>query len=504
MKPSETHSLSDRVAIRPLWDSTETPFQHTWSGIVNVDQFRWLARADVLRLLAAARDEIGARHVRAAAMYSPEMAVWDYDIEEWRLQKAEKKPRANWQLVDLSIEGLMDLGLKPVYTTCFTPVGMTDDPCVCWPDRNPTGMPRDLRQWADFVSGGLRHHVQRYGRREVRSWYIECWNEPNLQGCFFGGTKEDFFRLWDATFHAVKSVDPDLRFGGPSTARGEWIPEFLDWTKRSGTQPDYLISHVYNNDSAANPVSPFDGPASHRVGDSPHFAAGVIRGVRRKLSELGFSGEVHWNEWGRSWFLHDPRKETALEAAFIAHTMADSSQAADKFAFWCLSDIYNQGGFQSAEFQGNYGMASLHGLRKPAWWAHVLLGKLGTGRIPIEADCNELIRSIATKERGRIAILVSALHQNPDGHENKLRVHVELPASSRSIRAIRLGKEENNIIATWRSRGANPSPSPAEIAELRRHNSLKEVTASDMVRDARGVEVTMERPGVLLIEAELA
>ncbi len=446
-----------------------------------------------------ARDELGVRHVRACAMYSPELAVWDYDLADWRKPSDEKTKRANWQMVDLSIEALLDLGLKPIYTTCFTPVGMTDDPTVCWPDKNPTGLPRDLAQWQEFVSGGIRHHIARYGIDEVRSWYFECWNEPNLQGCFFGGTKEEFFTLWSTTWHAVKLVDPGLRFGGPSTARGEWIPEFLDFTVREGTPPDYLITHVYNNDSEGEPLSPFDGPASHKVKDSPHFASGVVRGLRRELDRRGFTGEVHWNEWGRSWFPYDPLKETALEAAFIVKTMAEVSQDADAFAFWCLSDIYNQAGFQSAEFQGNYGMLSLHGLRKPAWFAHMLLERLGTKCVQVEGG-DDLTRVLATTGEGGGKVLISAYPGEPGAEPVRETVRVVLPPGAGRPRLTRLGAQENNIIAFWKTLGAPASPTPAQLRELRDANTLVAAADADLRLEAGVAIFEMERPGVAFLE----
>ncbi|MBC8012308.1 MAG: hypothetical protein H7067_19675, partial [Burkholderiales bacterium] len=426
------------ITLSPSWNSAPTPLRHTWSPVGNIDQFRWLARADVQRQLAMARDELGVRHVRAVAMFSPELAVWDYDLVDWRKPVAEKARRANWQMIDLTLEALLELGLKPIYTTCFTPVGMTDDPTVCWPDKNTTGLPRDLGQWSDFIVATLRHHLARFGRDELRSWYFELWNEPNLRGCFFGGTQEDFFKLWDVTWRAFKSVDPELRLGGPSTARAEWIPEFMDWTERNGTRPDYLITHVYNNDSEGQPLSPFDGPAAHKVKDSPHFATGVIRGTRRELDRRGYAGEVHWNEWGRSWFLHDPLKETALEAAFIVKTMNEVSQEADAFAFWCLSDIYHQGGFQSAEFQANYGLLSLHGLRKPGWFAHVLLTRLGVARVPV-AGGDELCGAIATRDGAEARVLVHAYPENNDAEPVRVEVRVPLPpGGGRAPRLFRL------------------------------------------------------------------
>lgn len=490
--------INDRepVIFRPDWAGKSVPFHKTWQRIGNIDQFRWLARADVLEHLRMARDELGVCHVRAVAMYSPEMKVWDYNLPDWRLQESEKSKVANWQLVDLAIEGLLALGLKPIYTTCFTPMGMSEDSAVCWPDNNPVGMPRDLMGWREFVAGGIHHHIARYGIEEVRSWYFECWNEPNLGG-FFSGTKDDFFRLWSATWHAVKSVDAALRFGGPSTARGEWMADFLDFSAKDGTPPDYLITHVYNNDSESSPLSPFDGPASYKVKDSPHFASGVIRGLRKELDARDWKGEVHWNEWGRSWFPHDPLKETALEAAFIVKTMAEASQEADAFAFWCLSDIYDQCGFQSSEFQANYGMLSLHGLRKPSWMAHQLLNRLGSMRVPASGG-DELTGIIASADRQDPSALIYAYPEKHDEGGSRLTVRVAWPFDAPTL--IRLGAEENNIVASWKAMGAPDYPTLKELSQLRDSNTLQAAPSAAVRMETGPIAVfEMECPGVALL-----
>ena len=493
-----------QLTFRPDWRAATSAFRHTWEGLGNVDQFRWLVREDQRRQLAMARDELGLREVRACAMYSPEMRILGYGLPDWRLPAAEKSKRANWQNVDYCLEGLLELGLKPLYTTSFMPADFTDSQMGCWPDGNRIGMPRDLVQWREFVAAGIRHHIGRFGLDEVRSWRFECWNEPNLAGSFFDGTREDFQRLWSATWRAIKSVHPDLRIGGPSTARGEWIEAFLDDSARDGTPPDYLISHVYNNDSGMAPLSPFDGPASHQVKDSPHFAAGVVRGVRRTLDRRGWRGEVQWNEWGRSWFPHDPLKETALEAAFIGKTMAEVSQEADAFAFWCLSDIYDQCGYQSSEFQGNYGMLSLHGLRKPAWNAHAMLCRLGRERLPVTGG-DELSGAVATRDGREAAVLIWLVPGQSDAAPSSVDLDVRLPAGASRPQLLRIGAQENNIVAAWRAMGAPTYPTRRQLDDLRAQDRLRPV--HDVVLgEAEGelhARFSLERPGLALLSMHL-
>jgi xylan 1,4-beta-xylosidase len=68
-----------QIEIKPAWDAATTPLRHTWEGIVNIDQFRWMVRRDVQEQLKMAHDELGARHVRAVGMFDDEMRVLGRD-----------------------------------------------------------------------------------------------------------------------------------------------------------------------------------------------------------------------------------------------------------------------------------------------------------------------------------------------------------------------------------------------------------------------------------------
>jgi xylan 1,4-beta-xylosidase len=60
---------------------------------------------------------------------------------------------------------------------------------------------------------------------EVKTWYFEVWNEPNLSPGFWSGTKDDYFKLYKHSVTAVKKINKDYRVGGPATAGAAWEPE---------------------------------------------------------------------------------------------------------------------------------------------------------------------------------------------------------------------------------------------------------------------------------------
>lgn len=496
------------VEITPDYGGPTRPLRHSWEGLVNIDQFRWLVRADVQEQLEMAHAEIGARHVRAVGMFDDEMRVMGIDPVNFASNERRLAVRPNWQVVDYVIGRLLRAGINPMFTTTFTPSVMATGDRTCFSTRSRIGQPNDYGAWAELVSAGARHAIDQFGIDVVRGWYFEVWNEPNLRDSFWDGSQADFHRLWLETYRAIKSVDAGLRVGGPSTARAEWIGDLIDFGRRHDCEPDYVIAHVYNNDSASAPLSPFHGPQSDRTNDSPHFAAGVVRGVRALLDDLRFQGEVHWNEWGRSWWPHFAPREGASEAAFIVKTMDEVSQLADRFAYWCLSDVYDQVGYGAEAFHGNYGLLNLHGLRKPGYHAHQFLNALGTDRLPAqitgaEARPGSTFGAIVTRSPRRFEVLAYSYRDRDDDVALATPIRLALPvgADLTEARVSYVGREQNNVVADWRSIGSPAYLRADQLDHLRENNALTAAPVAIGKNGGRAPHAILELPdpGIALV-----
>lgn len=493
------------MLIRPDFNATPTPFRHTWEGLANVDQFRWFVRADLQEQLALAHRELKTRHVRAVGMFDDELRVLTRDPARWR-QKDATHVEPNWQIDTYIIERLLAIGIHPMITTCFMPGALAAGTRTVFETRARISLPSDWEAWRGLVRHLVRHLVGHFGIAVVRNFYFEVWNEPNLKDGFFEGTQADFFRLYLETARAIKQVDASLKVGGPSTARAEWIPEFIGFCRDHDLEPEYIIGHIYNNDSDSQPLSPFDGPQEDRASKSPHFAAGVVRGTRKLLDDVGFKGEVHWNEWGRSWYPCEPLRETANEAAFIAKTMAEVSQLGDYFAYWCLSDIYDQVGYGGSAFHGNYGLLSLQGLRKPGYHAHQLLSRLGTARVPVGGEgLSPMANAIATRSDRSAEVLVYQYDGSGEPSSGTLDVRVELPRGATVRSLYKITETENNILHDWRAAGAPACVRADVLAELRARNELHASPAfrTEAVADRTVVSLDLQTPGIALLEATL-
>ena len=112
----------------------------------------------------------------------------------------------DWTLLDEALDTMLERGLRPFLELMGNPSGLFDD----FEDMD------QLRAWRDLVAELASRCVARYGREEVRSWWFETWNEPDLP--FWPWSERGFLNYVDACRTGLDAVDRSLRLGGPGTA----------------------------------------------------------------------------------------------------------------------------------------------------------------------------------------------------------------------------------------------------------------------------------------------
>ena len=40
--------------------------------------------------------------------------------------------------------------------------------------------PKDYEKWENFIRALITHLTEKYGADEVKTWYFELWNEPDI------------------------------------------------------------------------------------------------------------------------------------------------------------------------------------------------------------------------------------------------------------------------------------------------------------------------------------
>ncbi|HEY5345193.1 MAG TPA: glycoside hydrolase, partial [Verrucomicrobiae bacterium] len=144
-------------------------------------------RADWQRQLTIAHRECGFKYVRMHGLFTDDMGVYrDYNGQ----------PEYNWQYIDELYDFLHSIGMKPFVELGFMPSGLASgSKTIFWWKGNVTP-PRDMKKWSDFIRAFVLHERERYGDAEVKTWYFEVWNEPNLTDGFWAGTQQQYFDLY--------------------------------------------------------------------------------------------------------------------------------------------------------------------------------------------------------------------------------------------------------------------------------------------------------------------
>lgn len=146
---------------------------------------------------------------------------------------------------DESILTTLDAG-----TETFFRLGQTIEHQI---KKHATLPPRDFKKWAVICEHIIRHYNYSWANGfELNIRYWEIWNEPDLDSDdsankrTWGGTKAQFFELFEIAAKHLKSAFPELKIGGPSLAGNEsWGADFLREMSKHNTPIDFFSWHIY-------------------------------------------------------------------------------------------------------------------------------------------------------------------------------------------------------------------------------------------------------------------
>lgn len=476
------------------------PLAHFWSVCVGAGRANEGLRAGWLEHLEMVVKACGFRYVRFHGLFHDDMFVY-------REQQGEAV--YNFQYVDDLFDRLLRLGIRPFVELGFCPGDLASEKGTVFWWKGHGSPPKDYKKWAELVRRFVAHCVERYGLDEVRAWYFEVWNEPNLHP-FFKGTKSQYFELYKVSVNAVKSVDAGLRVGGPATSnfvpdarfdgeredishhatvtksrdlgsldwRPVWMKDFLEFCRRERLPVDFVSAHPYPTDWALD-----------EIGQTQKLTRGVdatsrdLATLRRMIEAGPFpAAEIHLTEWSSSPSPRDHTHDYLQAATFIVKANLESIGSADSLSYWTFTDVFEEGGAGDTIFHGGFGMINYQGLVKPAFHAYRFLHELGDERL------NAVSGGIVTRHRSTRRITALAYHYPPEmplaapasfdsrdpaeqvlalGKPETLKMEFSGLRPGASVLVETLDRAHGNVIQAWQSLGQPECPSREQTAALR-------------------------------------
>lgn len=447
------------------------PFPHYWELCVGSCHAYTALRADYQKFLTKAHNELGFQYVRFHGLFDDDMSV--YFVNPFTEQEL-----FSFHNIDVIFDFLMSIGMKPFIELGFMPSAIASGDKTCFLYKGNITPPKSYELWAKLIRTFTEHIVDRYGIEEVRTWFFEVWNEPNV-GFFWAGTKAEYMKLYEAAARAVKAVDQQLKVGGPASASNGWIPEFVEFCRTNHVPIDFVSTHQY---PTSDPLGSIGSEESFNMEEimkldkeerakvfaalmNPHYERGVMAVMTKRAKAEAGDLPLYYTEWNSAAF---PFKEDEhYAAAFIVKTLADNTGLVEGYSFWTFSDIFEESFQQSLPFHGGFGLLNIDGVPKPSYHTFRLMHQLGTERIPTQTGEVETLELLATKKDQGLAMILHN-HNEPFGEISGAEVSITIQGDLTGKQAyIRVIDEDNaNPKAKWIKQGCPEYPTKEQLQEL--------------------------------------
>ncbi len=465
-----------------------TPLPHHWEHTIGSGHALLALRADWQEQLRRCREELGVRHVRFHGLLSDDLGTFSVQ---------QGKPLYSFFNLDQIFDFLLSIGMKPFVELSFMPAALASGHQTVFHYRGNITPPKDLKKWGALIRTLVRHWLERYGVEEVRQWFFEIWNEPNLKDFWSKGQRE-YFTLYRHTAAAIKSVDGALRVGGPATAKNEWIAEFVDFCARRKVPLDFISTHHY-------PTDALGAEGDDTLTQLAESRRSILREQAQDTFRRAQGKPVYYTEWNASSNPRDPLHDEPYAAAFLVKTMLEMNGLVEGYSFWTFTDIFEENYFPSVPFHGGFGLLNLHGIPKPSYRAFELLHRLGSKRLIVDG-LHATVDAWAVPRGKTLTVLLTnhALPQHAIATE-KVRLHLAAAGRPRAVTVERIDENHANPRRLWQAMKEPNYLSTAQIEKLKEASRLVPAPlAWKWQNRSLEIELKLEPQSVAAITVEFA
>lgn len=444
-----------------------------WTKCVGSCHAATALREDWRKQLKKCREELGFEYVRFHGWLNDDMSVC--------FRNEEGKLWFSFFNIDSIIDFLLEIGMKPFIELSFMPEALASGTKTVFHYKGNITPPRSYQEWGEFIEELARHLVKRYGKEEVRKWFFEVWNEPNLKDFFWAGTMEDYFELYKHAAFAIKKVDSELKVGGPATAIDAWISELKEYCQKNGVPLDFISTHHYPTDLAFSTSSNMEeAMAKAKRGNLAERA--------RKALQEAQPLPLYYTEWNNSPSPRDPYHDIPYDAAFIVKTIIDIIDLPlGCYSYWTFTDIFEECGLCSTPFHGGFGLLTIHGIPKPSYRAFQLLDKLDGYRIDaVSNDKSPTVDFVAAESGNKVIVLISNHNVPLSPIESEfVEVTVNGVDKVKDVYLERIDEYNANPKRRWIEMGSPEYLSKEQIEELIEASKMKKEKVEYTLEDGK-------------------
>jgi xylan 1,4-beta-xylosidase len=452
--------------LRPIWNHT-----------VGSGHAALALRADWREQMRRTQADLGVRYVRFHGILCDDMATFLVE---------DGKEVHSFSNIDQIFDFLLSIHMRPFIEFGFMPTALASGDTTVFRYKANVTPPNNWRKWNGLIKKLVQHWVDRYGAPEVRLWFFEVWNEPNLR-TFWTGTQAEYFKLYKGTVHAIKSVDAHLRVGGPATADDQWIDQFLTFCEQNNLSADFVSTHHYPTDALGKP-----GDDTER--ELSLASRGELRERTLKTFHAAGGKPVCYTEWCSSSNPFDHLHDEPFASAFLMKNMLDVADLVEAYSWWTFSDIFEENYFPSTPFHGGFGLQTIHGTPKPTYRAMQILNNVGDERLQVDGTHHTVDAWTIKKSDGTVTVLLTN-HAFPKHAIQTESVTLTLNCAHQPVKLSvqRIDLEHGNARRTWEAMGSPEFPDAHQLQIMEKSSQLDQEPLASIAHEF-GTEFTVNLP----------
>jgi len=454
-------------------------------------------------------------------------------------------PVYDWTIIDKIFDTYVERGMKPIAQIGFMPEALSIKPKPYLHHWKPgakydeiyTGWaypPKDYKKWAELVFRWVRHSVDRYGEKEVESWYWELWNEPNIG--YWRGTMEEFFKLYDYTADAVKRALPSARIGGPDTtgpgseSAAKFLTAFLDHvtkgknfvTGKTGSPIDLIAFHAKGSPKMVNGMVQMNLGAQMQSVSRGFEIVASYPTLNKLPIIIGESDPEGCAACSEADYPQNAYRNGTMYASYTAAAFARKYELADHFGVNLAGAVTWGFEFEDQPWFAGFRDMATNGVDKPVLNVFRMFGMMSGKRVLVnqrnlaynylqvrdESVRGEKpdINAIAAKGKNSATVMVWNYHDNNDLNVPASPIDIVMegiPKGQVLLNHYRIDQTHSNSYTAWKKMGSPQNPTAEQIGALEGAGQLQLFTSPQWLKVENGkakINIELPRQGISLLQ----
>lgn len=362
------HHIREKAVGQPpeiinIDTSRHVPYAKNWNRAINIGSVSNLTLANLQYHTEFLAEHLGFTHARLWNVFSRKMMLCDGTVN--KNYNYDRLDQVFDFLVSHHIIPYLDLGRRP-----HEAIGSAGK--LIFHEEEYIDF-QSRKEWEDTLIDFLRHIKKRYGSAEVEQWIFEfsCYRSREQEHHYYEDEDYRFSDTFHCAYRAVKKILPNALVGGPLGiihSDQEFLTDFLETCRRRECVPDFLsfLLFPYVQKETLERI--------HGSGDELRQIE-LIHELMERTKTTGC--KIFISEWNNTLSNRNLLNDSCYRGAYFISKVAAIWDQADLLCVWMGSDWVSNYHDSTGILNGGSGLLTKDSIRKPAYYAILLLNRLG-------------------------------------------------------------------------------------------------------------------------------